>query len=228
MPHQGSAWNATCGAASCCVACLVTATQNLPFPFAAKADRLLVMTTLKSMTALETPHLILREIVRSDAEELSAFMTQPRYHRHIAHRLRDGAMVKDFVRRQIAAQNDNRRQIFHLAAEEKFSTDVVGEGFLIAHGDGSHEAGWGVHPAMWSMGMGTEIGQALLGVAFEHLKASRVWCKVMTANTASAKLARRIGMALVTSHETYALGNGRVGAVDIYALSATDYFDLPY
>jgi [ribosomal protein S5]-alanine N-acetyltransferase len=186
------------------------------------------MTTLKSMTALETPHIILREIVRSDVEELSAFMTQPRYHRHIAHRLRDGAMVKDFVRRQIAAQNDSRRQIYHLAAEEKYSTDVIGEGFLIAHGDGSHEAGWGVHPAMWSTGLGTEIGHALLGMAFERLNATRVWSKVMVANTASAKLARRIGMALVTSHETYSIGNGRVGAVDIYAISATDYFDLPY
>ena len=126
------------------------------------------MTTLKSMTALETPHLVLREIVRSDVEELSAFMTQPRYHKHIAYRLRDGAMVKDFVRRQIAAQNDSRRHVFHLAAEEKFSTDVVGEGFIISHGDGSHEVGWGVHPAMWSMGMGTEIGNALLATAIEH------------------------------------------------------------
>ncbi len=186
------------------------------------------MTTLKSMTALETPHLVLREIVRSDVDELSAFMTQPRYHKHIAYRLRDGAMVKDFVRRQIAAQNDSRRHVFHLAAEEKFSTDVMGEGFIISHGDGSHEVGWGVHPAMWSMGMGTEIGRAILASAIEHLNATRVWSKVMVANVASAKLARRIGMAHVTSHENYALGNGRMGPVDIYAITAQDYFDLPY
>ena len=186
------------------------------------------MTTVKAMTALETPHLVLREIMGHDAEELAAFMTQPRYQKHIAHRLRDGAMVKDFVRRQLAAQADSRRHVFHLAAEEKFSGDVVGEGFIIQHGDGSHEIGWGVHPAMWSMGLGTEIGHALLGVAFERLSARRVWSKVMTANEASAKLARRIGMALVTSHDSYSLGNGQVGPVDIYALTAHDYFDLPY
>jgi [ribosomal protein S5]-alanine N-acetyltransferase len=186
------------------------------------------MTTVKSMTALETPHLILREFVRSDVEELSAFMTQARYHRHIAHRLRDGPMVKDFVRRQIAAQSDSRRHVFHLAAEDKYSSDVVGEGFVISHGDGSHEIGWGVHPAMWSMGLGTEIGRALLATAVEHLDATRVWSKVMVANHASAKLARRIGMALVTSHENYALGNGRMGPVDIYAITTSDYYDLPY
>jgi [ribosomal protein S5]-alanine N-acetyltransferase len=186
------------------------------------------MTTVTSMTSLETPHLILREIVRSDVEELSAFMTQPRYQRHIAHRLRDGSMVKDFVRRQIAAQNDSRRHVYHLAAEDKLSGDVVGDGFVISHGDGSHEVGWGVHPAMWSMGLGTEIGGALLATAFEHLRATKVWSKVMVANVASAKLARRIGMGLVTTHENYALGNGRMGPVDIYAISTTDYYDLPY
>jgi [ribosomal protein S5]-alanine N-acetyltransferase len=186
------------------------------------------MTTLKALTSLETPHLILREFQRGDADELAAFMTQARYQKHIAHRMRDGAMVKDFLHRQMAAQRDSRRHVFHLAAEEKYSGDVVGEGFLIAHGDGSHEIGWGVHPAMWSMGLGTEIGQALLAIAFEHLKAKRVWSKVMVANTASTKLARRIGMALVTTHATYTLAPGQAGPVDIYALTATDYFDLPY
>jgi [ribosomal protein S5]-alanine N-acetyltransferase len=186
------------------------------------------MTALKTMTALETPRLILREIEHHDADEMAAFLTQPRYQRHIAHRMRDGTSVKEFVRRQLAARQDSRRHVFHLAAEEKLSTDVIGEGFVIIHGDGSHEIGWGVHPAMWSMGLGTEIGHALLGVAFEHLKAKRVWSKVMLANVASGKLARRIGMALVTSHESYAIGQGRQGPVDIYALTARDYFEMPY
>jgi [ribosomal protein S5]-alanine N-acetyltransferase len=186
------------------------------------------MTLLKSMHALETPHLILREIARGDADELAAFMTQPRYQRHIAHRLRDGAMVKEFVRRQIAAQSDIRRHVYHLVSEEKLSSDIVGDGFVIAHTDGSHEIGWGVHPAMWSMGLGTEIGSALLAIAFERLNARRVWSKVMVANAASSKLARRIGMALVTTHDNYPLGNGKTGPVDVYALTASDYFDLPY
>ncbi len=186
------------------------------------------MTTVKSITSLETPSLVLREIERSDADELAAFMTQPRYQKHIAHRLRDGVMVQDFVRRQIAARTDSRRHVFHLAAEEKFSGDVVGEGFVIAHSDGSHELGWGVHPAMWSMGLGTETGRALLALGFEHLRAKRMWCKVMVENAASSKLAKRIGMALVSTHAQYPVGQGRFGEVDIYALSSSDYFDLPY
>jgi [ribosomal protein S5]-alanine N-acetyltransferase len=219
MPQQAPL-NATVGAT------LLWSKQS--FPFSKSNASLLCMTTLKSMTALETPHLILREIERDDGSELAAFMTQPRYQRHIAHRLRDGAMVQDFVNRQIAARADTRRHVFHMAAEEKFSSEVVGEGFVIAHRDGSHEIGWGIHPAMWSMGFGTEIGKALLSLGFEHLKAKRLWCKVMTPNTASAKLARRIGMALVSTHAHHPIGDGKFGEVDVYALSASDYFDLPY
>ena len=186
------------------------------------------MNTLTSLPTLETPHLLLREIERDDADELAAFMTQQRYQRHISHRMRDGAMVQDFVRRQIAARNDTRRHVFHLAAEEKLSGEVVGEGFVIVHGDGTHELGWGVHPAMWSMGLGTEIGRALLAIGFERLKAKSIWSKVMSGNAASAKLARRIGMRHSATHQAYALGQGKIGPVEIFTLGLADYYDLPY
>jgi [ribosomal protein S5]-alanine N-acetyltransferase len=186
------------------------------------------MTALKAMAEIETPHLVLREIERDDADELAAFMTQPRYQRHIAHRLRDGAMVNDFVSRQVAARADSRRHVFHLAAEEKMSGDVVGEGFIINHGNGCFEIGWGVHPAMWAMGLGTEIGRALLGVSFERLKARDVWCKVMDGNTASAKLARRNGMKHMASHQDHPTTPGQRGPVHVFNLSVADYFDMPY
>jgi RimJ/RimL family protein N-acetyltransferase len=186
------------------------------------------MTDLMVMAEIETPHLVLREIERDDADELAAFMTQPRYQRHIAHRLRDGTMVQDFVRRQVAARTDTRRHIFHLAAEEKMSGDVVGDGFLINHGNGSFEIGWGVHPAMWAMGLGTEIGRAIMAVSFERLKAQDVWSKVMDGNTASAKLARRIGMKHMASHQDHPTTPGQRGSVHVFGLNVSDYFDLPY
>jgi [ribosomal protein S5]-alanine N-acetyltransferase len=186
------------------------------------------MTALMAMAEIETPHLVLREIERGDADELAAFMTQPRYQRHIAHRLRDGTMVADFVQRQVAARADKRRHIFHLAAEEKMSGDVVGEGFVINHSNGSFEIGWGVHPAMWAMGLGTEIGTALIAISFERLKATDVWCKVMDGNTASAKLARRVGMKHMASHQDHPTTPGQRGSVHVFSLSSGDYFDLPY
>jgi RimJ/RimL family protein N-acetyltransferase len=186
------------------------------------------MTTILSLPAVETPSLVLRELRIKDVRNLAAFMTQPRYQRHIAHRLRDETAVAEFVRRQVAVQGDQRRQVFHLAAEEKLSGDVVGEGFIISHGGGDYEVGWGVHPAMWSMGLGSEIGRALLGLCFERLKAQNAWCKVMAPNGASATVAQRIGLVADGAQESYPLGQGRTERVDIFRIAAPAYFDLPY
>jgi RimJ/RimL family protein N-acetyltransferase len=65
-------------------------------------------------------------------------------------------------------------------------------------------------------------------MSFERLKAKRVWCKIMTANKASAKLAARIGMRLEKQVAAYAVGDGRLENVDIYAMTSEEYFDLSY
>lgn len=186
------------------------------------------MATLTMLPSVETAQLILREIELRDAAAFAGFMTQEAYQRHIAMRLSDEAEVKAFVTRSVARQGDERRNVFHLAAEEKLSGEAVGDGFIILQRPGIVEIGWGVHPAMWGMGLGSEIGRALLGLGFERLKAERAWCKVMAANKSSVKLARNIGLRLAKSHPDYPAGQGRFTAVQIFTLKAEDYFDLPY
>jgi [ribosomal protein S5]-alanine N-acetyltransferase len=186
------------------------------------------MLTLPLLQAVETPNLILREIAESDSADMAAFMTQSRYQRHIVHRLKDLDEVRIFVARQVAAQGDGRRRVFHLAAEERFSSEVVGDGFMISHHDDTLEVGWGLHPALWQAGFGTEIGKGLLGIGFERLKAKSIWCKVMRQNVASRRLAKRIGMTLSSRRNDYPLGQGRFEHVDIFAMTAEVYFDQPY
>jgi RimJ/RimL family protein N-acetyltransferase len=186
------------------------------------------MTTLTTLPAVETRQLILREIEPRDAAAFVRFMTQDAYQRHIAMRLKDAAEVKAFVTRAVAKRGDERRNVFHLAAEEKSSCEAVGDGFIIVQRKGLLEVGWGVHPAMWAMGLGSEIGAALLGLGFERLGAARIWCKTMTQNRASGKLARRIGMRHVQSHADFPAGRGRLEAVEIFAMTAAEYFDLAY
>ena len=199
---------------------MVTAASKIRYAHAMLTDKIL--------QSIETPNLILREIETPDSADLACFMTQGRYQRHIAHKLKDMDAVKDFVRRQVAVQNDSHRRVFHLAAEERLSAEVVGDGFLISHQDNSLEMGWGLHPALWSMGFGTEIGRALLGLGFERLKVQSMWCKVISANSASKKLAKRIGMVHSKTHVDYPVGQGRFEPVEIYLITADQYFDLSY
>ena len=186
------------------------------------------MTILTRLPAVETPALVLREIEPRDAGPFCNFMMQEAYHRHIAVRLASPAEVKTFVKRAVARQGDERRSAYHLAAEEKLSGEAIGDGFLIRQRPKAVEIGWGLHPAMWGMGLGTEIGHALLGLAFEKLRANSVWCKVMDGNQASARLASRIGLRHLKTHPHYPAAPGRSCRVDFYAMDESDYFDRPY
>jgi [ribosomal protein S5]-alanine N-acetyltransferase len=186
------------------------------------------MNTLTRLPAVETPSLILREIELRDAVPFCNFMMQESYQRHIAMRLSSETEIKSFVTRAVARKGEDARTVFHLAAEEKLSGEAIGDGFLILQRPKAVEIGWGLHPAMWRMGLGTEIGQALLALAFERLRATNVWCKVMSGNDASASLARRIGLRHLKSHPDYPTRPGRSGLVEFYALSDSDYFDLAY
>ena len=186
------------------------------------------MRTIVSLPAVETPSLILREIEQRDAAAFCNFMMQDDYQRYIAVRYQRAAEIAAFVGRAVARQSDERRNVFHLAAEEKPTGEAIGDGFLILGRPDSAEVGWGLHPAMWQMGLGTEIGGALLGLAFERLGARQAWCKVMSGNEASARLAQRIGMSHVTAHPDYPISGGHYGKVDVYAISAEAYFESGY
>lgn len=186
------------------------------------------MNTITQLPAVETPSLVLREIELRDAPTFANFMTQDAYQQHIAMRLASEHEVHAFVTRCVARQGDDRRTCFHLAAEEKLSGEAIGDGFLILQHPRTVEVGWGLHPAMWGMGLGTEIGSALLGIAFERLCADSVWCKVMGGNQASARLAARIGLRHLKTHPSYPTAPGRSGRVDFYAMDESDYFDRPY
>jgi ribosomal-protein-alanine N-acetyltransferase len=186
------------------------------------------MRTIVSLPAVETPSLILREIEARDAASFCNFMMQEDYQRFIAVRYHRPAEIAAFVGRAVSRQTDERRNVFHLAAEEKPTGEAIGDGFLIIGRPGSVELGWGLHPAMWQMGLGTEIGAALLGLAFERLGARQAWCKVMSGNTASARLAQRIGMSHVAAHPDYPVTSGQYGKVDVYAIFAEAYFESGY
>jgi len=189
---------------------------------------IVAMSTLTSLPTVETPNLLVCEMALRHAKGFAGFMLQQRYQRYTTLRLRNEAEVRAFVTRTVARQGDDRRNVFHLAAEERFSGEAIGDGFIIFQRDETFEVGWGVHPAMWSCGFGSEIGAALLGLSFERLKARRVWCKIMSANKASIKLAARIGMRFEKQVAGYAVGDGRIENLDVYGMSRDEYFDLPY
>jgi RimJ/RimL family protein N-acetyltransferase len=185
------------------------------------------MTLATLLPALETQGLVVREIGADDARAFARYMTHRDYQRHLAIKLTTPAEVAGFVRRSMARQYEERRRSFHLAAECKLRHIAVGDGF-IQLARGTAEIGWGVDPALWGQGLGRQIAQALMALAVERLGAEQIWAKVMGENAASLKVARGAGLKHVKSHRDVAATHGRITTVEIFALTAADYYDIPY
>jgi [ribosomal protein S5]-alanine N-acetyltransferase len=188
------------------------------------------MSSVRYIPSLDTPRLTLREMLPTDVHGLASYLVQPRYQKYVAHRLKDDHEVMAFVKRNVGSQGDFRRRIFHVVAEHRNAGPgtVVGDGFVIVHQDSTHEIGWGVDPDLWRQGYGNEIGHALLAMSFENLKAEETWCKVMSGNAASTSLARRIGMKLDKTLQNYVVSGTRRETVEVYRMSASQYFEQPY
>jgi RimJ/RimL family protein N-acetyltransferase len=185
------------------------------------------MTTATLLPALETTGLIVREIEADDARAFARFMSHRSYQRHLTLRLSTPAEIAAFVRRSMARQYEERRRSFHLAAECKLRHIAVGDGF-IQLARGAAEIGWGVDPALWGQGFGSQIAGALMALAIERLGAEQVWAKVMGENAASLKVARKVGLKHLRSHNDFPSAQGRLTTVEIFAISAGDYYDIPY
>ena len=170
----------------------------------------------------------MREIEASDWKAFSHFMTQASYQRHIAMRLRNEDDVKNFVTRQVARQGDERRHIFHLAAEDKKRSLAVGDGFIILGRGGLAEIGWGVAPDLWGRGYGTELARLLTAMAVERLGALAVTCKVMAPNLASRRVAEKVGYLPDGTIATFTTNDGRQVTVHLFKVTRDHYFEAPY
>ncbi len=186
------------------------------------------MGTKVEIKGIETPGLIIRDMVASDARSFARYMLREEYQATIAVRYQTAADVQKFVARCLRRQAALTRSVFHLSAELKASSQVIGDGFIIMNRPKTFEIGWGVHPELWGRGFGTEIGNALMAIAFEKLGATTVWAKSFVNNAASIRLCNRLGMTQDRVSQNHPVAPGFRTDVSFHSISATDYFDAPY
>ncbi|MEM7426016.1 MAG: GNAT family N-acetyltransferase [Pseudomonadota bacterium] len=186
------------------------------------------MGTKVEIKGIETPGLVIRDLKASDARSFARYMLREDYQSKIAVRYESTSDVQKFVARCLRRQAALNRSVFHLSAELKASGQVVGDGFLIMNRPKTFEIGWGVHPDLWGRGFGTEIGTALLAIAFERLGAGNVWAKSFVSNIASLKIMEKLGMEETKVAENHPVAPGFRTDVAFHSLSAEAYFDAPY
>lgn len=152
---------------------------------------------------LTTDRLSLRAYRETDAEALL-----PIYSREdVAQFLLCEPWSAEEARTEIAQRTpktglDTESRALSLVVETKDGLDglegsvVIGDVSIWLTGDSAEKAemGWVLNPAAGGHGFASEAATALLNVAFDHYGLHRVIAQMDARNTASAKMAERLGM----------------------------------
>ncbi len=143
------------------------------------------------MTSLETERLRLRPFREEDLEAYSAMVADPQTMTFMG-----GPRDRSRAWADIAwcLGHWTLRGYGLWAAEEKASGDLIGRiGLLNPEGWPGLEVGWLVARSHWGRGLATEGGRASLAYAFEALGADHVISLINPDNSASIRVAEKLG-----------------------------------
>jgi [ribosomal protein S5]-alanine N-acetyltransferase len=143
---------------------------------------------------LETPRLVLRELVRDDLDFVAEMLAHPEVMRFWPKPF-SRAEAEDWIRRQQARYARDGHGYW--LALDKASGQPIGQAGLLAQEvDGVAEIGIGyiIHRPFWQRGCATEAAAHCRDYAFATLGKPRVTALVRPENEVSQKVARKIGL----------------------------------
>ena len=148
-----------------------------------------------SELTLETPRIIMRTFRDSDAEAAHGYCGNEENVKYLLKSAKTLAQCRDFVRFARESAMAEPRTEFHFALEPKFSEScaIIGTGSLSLDND-QGELNWVIHRDYWGQGLCTEVGRALLELAFRRLGLRRVTAHCDAENIASWRVMEKLGM----------------------------------
>lgn len=145
---------------------------------------------------IRTPRLLLRELRIEDAEAAQRYERDPDVVRYQANDVRTLEESRDYIRRSLADRSDGPRTVYDLALCELASGAYLGRVGLkvksLEHREGM--LWFVIDPAHQRCGYVTEAARALLDLAFDTLALHRVYVDSDPRNTASIRVAEKLGM----------------------------------
>ena len=150
------------------------------------------------MKILETDRLILRRLIPEDLDALFTLYRDPEIRRYFP----EGTLTYEETKEELEwflNGHPKHPKLGLWATIHKETDQFIGRcGLLPWTIDGSDEVevAYMIAKEYWGQGLGTEAAQAILHHGFEKLGLARLICLIDPANTASQKVAERIGMTL--------------------------------
>lgn len=150
------------------------------------------------MLILETDRLILRRQIPADLDDLWALYCDPEVTRFIP----DAPRSRDEAREELEWHmngHPRRPELGLWATDHKPDGAFIGRcGLLPWTIDGQEEVevAYSLSQAHWGRGLATEAARAIADYAFQQLGLQRLVCLIFPENTASVRVAEKIGMRL--------------------------------
>ncbi|KAA9393987.1 GNAT family N-acetyltransferase [Kocuria coralli] len=152
---------------------------------------------MKDLLPLETERLYFRRFTEADLEEMHSYQSREDYAQHAWR----GPRSWDHSYRVIAEHRGPRAFVgdgdsVRYAFSPKGGGELYGEIVLTLVDAESRqiEMGWVVNPEYTGQGIASEAASAAIRAAFERLDAHRVFARLDSLNTSSAKVCERLGM----------------------------------
>ena len=148
------------------------------------------------VTALEAPRLVIRDALASDAAAFHAYMHREQNWHDLPMDPPTPASIASMVNTWLLDQAKEPRTDYFMAAIDKASRTLIGEAILHVRSIGwrQGEIGWGVSSDCVGRGLGTEIGLAMLQLAFGDHDLHRVYAQCRVENQASRRIMAKLGM----------------------------------
>jgi ribosomal-protein-alanine N-acetyltransferase len=144
---------------------------------------------------IETERLCIRDVHASDGDAFYKYMKHEDYWRNLPMLPPTLESVRSLVEKSLREQTDNPRTNYFLAAVSKETGEAIGEAILriVSLRHSQAEIGWGVDRQYSGIGLGTEIGRAVLVLGFS-LGLHRLYAQCHVENTPSRRIMAKLGM----------------------------------
>ncbi len=173
---------------------------------------------------IETERLCLRAFTEADAARYHSYRGLPETVRYM---YRDPMTLEEAIERMpkyAKLEFEKDKDVFTLAIQPKGDSELAGEVLFKLESVHAKQAeiGWSVHPDSAGNGYVTEAAAALLHLGFGHFGFHRIFARIDTENTASIKVAERLGMRREAHLIENDMFNDRWGSEYIYAMLASE------
>lgn len=154
---------------------------------------------------IETPRLLLREIVEADAPGLFALDSDPEVHRYLGNRpvtsLAESEAIVQHVRRQYTENGIGR-----WAVVDKITGDFIGWSGLkyetnLRSGQPYYDLGYRLRRQYWGKGIASETARAALEYGFTRLRLPAIFAAAHVDNAASNRILQKVGLRFLETFE---------------------------